>query len=114
MCTNPSCFTPISTNAPKSVTFLTVPVNTIPSFKSSNFNTSALNTGFGISSLGSLPGFESSCIISFKVISPIFNCFAISSIFISANLFFIIINFSLSNRFSFLNPILFNNFSATS
>ena len=25
ICTKPSCFTPISTNAPKSITFLTVP-----------------------------------------------------------------------------------------
>ena len=38
--TSPSCLTPISTNAPKSTTFLTVPCSSIPCFKSSNFNTS--------------------------------------------------------------------------
>ena len=37
ICTSPSCFTPMSINAPKSITFLTVPVSIIPSFKSSNF-----------------------------------------------------------------------------
>ena len=46
--------------------------------KSSNFNTSERNTGFGMSSLGSLPGFISSLIISFRVGSPTSSCFASS------------------------------------
>ena len=77
MCTSPSCFTPMSTKAPKSMTFLMVPVNTIPSFKSSSFSTSDRKIGFGMSSLGSLPGLDSSEMMSAKVISPMFSSFAV-------------------------------------
>ena len=104
----------MSTNAPKSITFLTVPFNTIPSFRSSNFKTSDLKICFGISSLGSLPGFDNSSIISFKVISLVFNFLLVSFILIFANFSFIVFSPSLSLRSCFLQPISFNKFSAIS
>ena len=73
MCTSPSCLTPISTNAPKSTTFLTVPFNFMPLDKSSIDNTSDFKIGVSNSSLGSLLGAINDCIISFNVGSPIFN-----------------------------------------
>ena len=114
MCTSPSCLTPISTNAPKSITFLTVPVNTIPSFKSSNFKTSFLKIGFGISSRGSLPGFDNSSTMSDNVISPISSCLAISSTFIVFSFFLNSSSFSLSFKSFLSNPIVSNNFSVAS
>ena len=92
----------MSTNAPKSVIFLTVPVNNCPSFKSSKLKTSLLNIGFGMSSLGSLPGFFNSLIISVNVNSPISSscAFVFMSIFDSSSLIFA--NFALSSKSSFL------------
>ena len=114
MWTSPSCFTPISTNAPKSITFLIVPVNIIPSFKSSNLSTSCLNIGFDISSRRSLPGLESSSIISVKVGSPISNSEATLAVFNSFNFALIVDIFSLSNKSCFVYPKFVNNFSTAS
>ena len=50
----------LSTNTPKSITFLTVPFKIIPGFRSFISRTSVRSTGFGISSRGSLPGLLSS------------------------------------------------------
>ena len=71
MCTSPSWWTPMSTNAPKSITFRTVPFKIMPSFKSFISRTSVRRIGFGISSRGSRPGFSSSFTMSRSVISPI-------------------------------------------
>ena len=60
---------PISTNAPKEATFLTVPFNCMPTFKSSIVRTSFLKIGAGASVLGSSPGFFNSLIISLMVYS---------------------------------------------
>ena len=76
MCTSPSWCTPISTNTPKSMTFLTVHLRIMTSFKSFISKTSVLKIGFGISSRGSRPGFSSSFTISRRVISPISSSFA--------------------------------------
>ena len=69
--TSPSWCTPISTKAPKSMTLRTVPFKTMPGFKSSMLRTSLRRIGFGISPLGSRPGFWSSFTISSKVMAPI-------------------------------------------
>lgn len=50
--------------APKSITFLTVPFKIIPSFRSFISSTSERRIGFGISSRGSRPGRPSSLMIS--------------------------------------------------
>ena len=67
-----------------------------------------------MSSRGSLPGFESSSIISDNVISPIFNCFDISSIFIDFNFVLSSSNFSLSFKSFLSNAIVSSNFSVAS
>ena len=71
--TSPSCLTPISTNAPKSTTFLTVPLSFIPSDRSSIDKTSDFKIGVSNSSRGSLFGAFKDFIISSKVGIPIFN-----------------------------------------
>ena len=89
----------------------------MPSLKSSNLSTSALKIGLGISSLGSLPGFINSFIISCEVGSPTFNSVASSLIFLllfnSASSDLISTNFSLFVKSFNLYPILLNKFSAT-
>jgi len=114
ICTSPSCFTPMSINAPKSITFLTVPVSIIPSFKSSNFKTSERKIGFGMSSLGSLPGFDSSDIISASVISPISSSLAVWAM--STDFSFCLNSsiFSLFFKSVLLNPKFANNFFVAS
>ena len=67
ICTSPSSCKPISINAPKSTTFLTVPDNSIPTFKSSILRMSLFNRGLSKSSLKSLLGLEKHLIISSKV-----------------------------------------------
>ena len=118
MWTSPSCLTPTSTNAPKSVTFLTVPVRIIPSRKSSKDNTSDLKIGLGMSSLGSLPGLINSFIMSFKVGSPMLNLLAnvlmSFSLLTSDSLAFTSFIFSLSIKSFVSNPNSFNRFLATS
>ena len=104
----------MSTKAPKSMTFLTVPVNTMPSVKSSSFNTSFLRIGFGMSSLGSLPGFVSSSMMSDKVISPMSRSFAVFAILTSFRFCFSFVSVSFSKMSCGSYPICFNKFSAFS
>lgn len=86
-CTSPSCLTPISTNAPKSTTFLTVPLSFIPSDKSSIDKTSDFKIGVSNSSRGSLFGAFKDLIISSNVGFPIFNWLAISCVSMESNVF---------------------------
>ena len=80
MWTRPSWCTPISTNAPKSITFLTVPVSSIPVLRSLADIISCRKSGGGSSSRGSLPGLSSSFIISLSVGTPILSLCAVLSI----------------------------------
>ena len=67
ICTRASFFKPMSMNAPKSITFRTVPSNSIPGFKSSIVKISLFSIGEASSSLGSLRGDINDLIISSKV-----------------------------------------------
>ena len=69
-CTSPSCFTPTSTNAPKSTTLRTVPVSSMPGARSSKERMPLLNTTSGAPSRGSRPGFSSSATMSRRVGRP--------------------------------------------
>ena len=60
----------MSTNAPKSMTFRTVPVRVMPGFKSFISSTSVRSTGLGRSSRTSRPGFISSATTSRRVGTP--------------------------------------------
>ena len=60
----------MSTNTPKSMTLRTVPVNTMPGFRSFISRTSVRRMGFGSSSRTSRPGFKSSETISRSVGTP--------------------------------------------
>lgn len=71
LCTRPSLCNPISTNAQKSVMFLTIPSNCIPIWRSLISIISAANDGGVRSSLGSCPGRWSSLITSIRVSCPI-------------------------------------------
>lgn len=109
MCNKPSSWSPISTNAPNEATFLTVPFNSIPIFKSSIVRTSLLSITSGASSLGSRPGFFNSLIMSSIVyFSP--NSFASSSVLacskVSLNSSFLI---SLIFKFSLFNILVVNS-----
>ena len=70
MCTSPSWWTPMSTNTPKSMTLRTVPVSSMPGFKSFISSTSVRRMGRGSSSRGSRPGFTSSPTMSRRVGTP--------------------------------------------
>ncbi len=71
LCTRPSLCNPISTKAPKSVIFLTIPSKLIPIWRSLISIISAANDGGVRSSLGSCPGRCSSLITSANVSKPI-------------------------------------------
>ena len=60
----------MSTKAPKSTTFRTVPVSSMPGFKSFISSTSVRRMGLGSSSRGSRPGFMSSAVTSRRVGTP--------------------------------------------
>ena len=70
MWTSPSWWTPMSTNTPKSMTFRTVPVSTMPGFRSFISSTSVRRMGLGSSSRMSRPGFISSAATSRNVGTP--------------------------------------------
>ena len=60
----------MSTNTPKSITLRTVPVSSMPGFRSFISSTSVRRMGFGSSSRGSRPGFISSATMSRRVGTP--------------------------------------------
>ena len=76
MWTSPSWWTPMSTKTPKSMTLRTVPVRTIPGFRSLMLITSVRSRGGGSSSRGSRPGFCSSRTTSSRVGTPTPHCWA--------------------------------------
>ena len=107
--TKPSCLTPISTKIPKSTTFLTVPCNSMPGFKSSIDKTFFFNKGFCKSSRKSRSGRLSASTISRNVSSPISSSLATSVIFNSVSFF---CNFS-EPRSDFSQEIIASSFSVT-
>ena len=105
ICNSPSSCNPISTNAPNDATFLTVPFNSIPGFKSSIVSISLFNIGGSISLRGSNPGFNNSFIMSFIVYKSVFRTFTNSSVFVFFKVFlklssfiFFISSFKYSNN----------------
>ena len=70
MCTSPESLRPMSTNAPKSTTFKTVPLSSMPAVKSSIFKIPFLKIGLGRSSRGSRSGRPSASMMSRSVNSP--------------------------------------------
>ena len=68
--TRPSLCTPMSTNAPNAVTFVTTPSSTMPGLRSSIACTSSRKLGGANSARGSRPGFASSATMSRSVGSP--------------------------------------------
>ena len=76
----------MSTNAPKAVTFVTMPSSFIPSRTSSIFVTSSRNFGGSNVWRGSRPGLTSSATMSFSVGSPTsFVMYLRMSIFFAAS-----------------------------
>ena len=79
ICTKPSILCPslsaipISTNAPKSIMFLTVPSSSSPGCKSSKWSCSLFNSGLSKSSRGSRLGVLIYLITSSKVYLSVFN-----------------------------------------
>ena len=61
----------MSTKAPKSMTFRTVPFSSMPTFRSLMSLMSLRSSGLGSSSRGSRPGFSSSAMMSRSVGTPI-------------------------------------------
>ena len=70
MCTRPESFSPMSTNAPKSTTFRTVPLSSMPGVRSSIFKMPFLKIGLGKSSRGSRSGRPRPSMMSRSVNSP--------------------------------------------
>ncbi len=96
--TRPLSCMPMSTNAPKSTTFNTVPVNSMPWLRSSSFNTPFLKIGVGRSSRGSRPGRPSWAKMSFSVSVPAPSSLVNSSKFSSATCLASAATLSLSAR----------------